>query len=227
MILVVYVIIFILNKLIDINKVFLKVVLLICILFVFLLSFNIIPGVPRPYNYIYFSIFAIFGFYLKSYDFTKNKIAKSLKMNEERLVAVFFIISILLYLLEVYFNAINSIHLNSYTAVSQYGILNIALVISVFLFFRYFSESKGKFNSLFNYISNNKIGELIFSISFCSYGIYLSHKIIMDSILKVGIKNYFSPSIFYTLLLFATLIISWIIILMMSKVPYLKKVCGV
>lgn len=227
MLIVVYIMIIILNKLVEYREWILKLSLLLSILFVALLHFNIIPSYGFPLNYFYFFIFAVFGYYLSSYDFTDNKLSKSLKITNEKLVAVFFILSIILYIMEVYFNAVSSISLNSYVSVPQFGLLNIALVISVFLFFRYFSESKGTFNKIFNSITKSKIGKLILSLSFCSYGIYLCHVIIRDFIRNLSIANSLSPSIFYTLLLVLTLIGSWLIIVVMEKIPILNRFSGV
>ena len=226
MILIVYVLIFILNKLAEFNKNFLKLGLIASSLFVVFFNFNLIPPSSRPYNYVFFIIFAIFGYYLKSYDFINNRFLKSLRINEEKLVFVFLVLSTLLYLLEVYFNAINSISSNTYTSVSPFSFLNVALVISVFLFFRYLSESKRKLNECFNKIVQGKVGKIILSISFCSYGIYLCHVIIYDILIHLNFKDYLPPSIFYTIILGMTLVVSWLIILAMSKIPYLKKVSG-
>ena len=224
MILVVYAVIFILNKLNDYNKSFLDVSLIVSIVFLILINLNIIPMYPEPYRHVYFSIFAVFGYYLATYDFSSTK---SLRISNEKLAAMFFILSILLYICEIYFNASASISLNSYSPISKFSFLNIALVISVFLFFRYAFESKGNFNKLFNYISDGKLGEIIFSIGFCSYGIFLCHIMVRDFLKHIiNLKVYFSPSIYTTLLLFATLICSWLLILMMSKVPVLKIVSG-
>jgi len=227
MILVVYIMILILNNLVSHKKSFLYISLIISIIFVFLYNLNVIPIFSDPYRYIYFSIYALFGYYLASYDFAESKFLQSLNITNEKLVVIFLILSVILYLCEIYFNALNSIILNSYSSVPQFSFLNIALVISVFLFFRYFSESKGKFNKIFNHISNGKLGKMIFSISFCSYGIYLCHILVRDFLGElINFKDYFSPSIYTTLLLFITLICSWLLILVMSKIPILKKVSG-
>ena len=221
MILVVYIVIIILNKLIQYKESFLKLSLLVSVIVAVLINFNLIP-MNTLERYLYYSIFAIFGFYLSSYDFTENKIVK---LSKEKLAVLFLILSIILYLLEIYFNITTSIKLNNYHSVNQFGFLNISLVISAFLFFRYFSESKGKLNKLFNYIQKSKIGKMILSIGLCSYGIYLSHIIIRDGLQMLKFKS-ISPSILFTIYLFITLISSWLIILLMSKVPILNKVCG-
>ena len=120
-----------------------------------------------------------------------------------------------------------SIGSNKFDHVSQFSILNIVTLLSFFLFFRYFTESEGKISRLCNYIKNSNVGKAIFSISFCSYGIYLSHKLIVDYFLLSPFVDYPSPSVFATLMLIVALIGSWLVILVMSKVPGLKKVSGV
>lgn len=224
MILLIYVLIIILNLLIQFRPYFLKLGLIASILFVILLNFNFIPRFSKPYSYFYFIIYAIFGYYLSTYDFQENKIAKIFKINNEKLVLIFFVASILLYLAEIFLTASSSISLNEYSPISQYGFLNIFLVISVFLFFRYFSESQGKFNKLFNHITNNIAGRFIFSISFCSYGIYLCHIIVKDFLTSLSIINIFSPSIGNTILLVLDLLVSWLLILGLSKIPVLNKI---
>ena len=228
MIIVVYAVILALNYLIKINKIFLSLSLAICCLYIFLLNFHLIPEFPRPMNYIFHSVFAIFGYYLATYDFANNKFSRYLKATPERLVIIFFILSILLYLIEIYFNAYNSISLNKYTSISQFGLLNVALFISMFLFFRYLSQSNGLFNKIFSIIEKGNLLKIILSISFCSYGIYLCHMIVKDVFTKVLNFNVFiSPSIYSTLLLILVFICSWLLILLMSKVPVLKSFSGV
>jgi hypothetical protein len=115
MILVVYAVIFLLNKLNDYNKSFLDVSLIVSIVFLILINLNIIPMYPEHYRYVYFSIFAVFGYYLSTYDFSSTK---SLRISNEKLAAMFFILSILLYICEIYFNAPASISLNSYSPIT-------------------------------------------------------------------------------------------------------------
>lgn len=227
MIMVVYIIIFILNKLIDYKIVFLKLSGIFSVIFIILYNFNIIPIYSMPQSYIYFSIFAIFGYYLATYHFLSNRYLKSSFITKEILALIFLIFSVLLYLCEIYYTATTSIALNSYSSVNQFSFLNIALVFSVFLFFRYLFESKGKLNKIANYISNGNVGKIILSISFCSYGIYLCHSLLRDFFhVVINVRVYFSPSIYYSLLLFFTLICSWLLILIMSKMPILNKISG-
>ena len=227
MILVVYLIIIILNKLISKNANFLKLALLLSIIYIVILNLGIIPEYQKPYNYIFFSVFAVFGYYASRYDFANNNISKSLGLTKDKLAVLFFVLSVGLYILEIYTNVSMSIGLNKFDYVSQFSILNIITLLSVFLFFRYFTESKGKISRLCNYIKNSSVGKAIFSISFCSYGIYLSHKLIVDYFMLSPFVNHPSASVFATLMLIVTLIVSWLVILVMSKVPGLKKVSGV
>lgn len=227
MILVVYLVIIILNKLISKNENFLKLALLLSIIYIVLLNLGIIPEYQKPYNYLFYSVFAVFGYYASRYDFANNKLSKSLGLTKDKLAVLFFVLSVGLYILEIYINISMSIGSNKFNHVSQFSILNIVTLLSFFLFFRYFTESEGKISRLCNYIKNSNVGKAIFSISFCSYGIYLSHKLIVDYFLLSPFVDYPSPSVFATLMLIVALIGSWLVILVMSKVPGLKKVSGV
>ena len=227
MIIVVYFVIIILNKLISKNANFLKVALLLSIIYIVLLNLGIIPEYEKPYNYLFYSVFAVFGYYASRYDFAENKLSKSLGLTKDKLTVLFFILSVGLYILEIFTDASLSIAANKFSVISKFSILNIFTLLSMFLFFRYFTESEGKISRLCNYIKNSIVGKAIFSISFCSYGIYLSHKVILDYFMLSPFVNHPSPSVFATLLLIVVLIVSWLIILVMSKVPGLKKVSGV
>lgn len=227
MILVVYVVIFALNKLIERNDIFLKLALVFSIVFIVLRNFGIIPSYPMPYKYIHYSAYAVLGYYLATYDLSSNSLVNYLKLDSERFVQVFFILSILLYLWEI--NSVVSLSLgsNSLIALSQFSFLNVALVISVFLFFRFFADFYEISEESCIHGVGGKVVKAIFSISYCSYGIYLSHLIVINFFTYViQIHNYFAPAISATLVLILTLIISWIIVLLMSKIPGLKMVSG-
>ena len=227
MIVVVYAVIIILNRLIKFNRGFLNLFMLLGVIYIILFNLNIIPNISKPYVYVCYSFFAVLGFYLANCDLTRNRLAESLKINDEKLAVVFLVASIALYLVEVYFNVVHSIALNKHSAVSQFDFINVFLVISVFLFFRYFAESRGKMNGICRYMLGNNIGKVIFSISFCSYGIYLSHVMVRNGLnyLFYNVKS-IPTSVNLTLVFVLTLIISWVMILMMSKIPILEKVSG-
>lgn len=226
MIITVYVIIILINKLSAHNLYFLKIAFFISIFALIVLNtFDIV--VEKPYSYVIYSIFAIFGYYLSTIDLINNGISMRLKITNEKLTIFFLIMSIILYLTEIYLNATSSIYFGKFNSISQISILNVSLVASIFLFFRFFSLSKGKIHKVYHLI-RNKAGKVIYSISICSYGIYLSHMIVLISLRYFlrPLKFSLPISVFTLLLLMLTLIISWLIILIMDKVPILNKFSG-
>ena len=228
MILVVYVVIFVLNKLIEKNDIFLKLSLALSIIYIVLHNFNIIPSYPMPYKYIFYSAFAVFGYYLAKYDFSSTGLAGHLKLGKGRISLAFLVISIILYLCELHYVVSMSIGSNSLIALSQFSILNVALVSSVFLFFRFFAESYGKSNEFCIRIIKGNVGKAVISFSLCSYGIYLCHIIVLNFFTHVvELQSYFSPALGITLLLLLTLALSWIIILFMSRMPLLRWFSGI
>lgn len=227
MILTVYLIIFILNKLNSYNKNTFKGFLILSILIILLKEVNLFNfnNQINLVRYLFFSIFAIFGYYLVNTDFLNFKLFKKFKINSRVMVFITGILIISLYACVLLTNVRLTNQFNKFNAISQFSILNILLVSSVMLFFRYIDES--------NILSNNylikgfKLKELILSISSCSYGIYLSHMIILLSL------GYFldpllaiKPSVVLTLKLILTCIISWLLILILGKIHYLNKLIG-
>jgi Acyltransferase family. len=101
-------------------------------------------------------------------------------------------------------------------------------VCSTFLFARYFSLSSGFLKRIFDGIETSKLGSAINSISKTSYGIYLCHVMIII-LLQHFLKPYsaqFGNMIYFNLILILTIIIPWAIIVILSRIPYLKKVSG-
>lgn len=216
MIFSVYVVIFLINKLNEYYLHTLKISLTLSILLIVLYNFNIIQFAKPYYKYIFYSVFAIIGYYLANFDFKNKFTSKSLYI----IFATIFIVS---YLIEVYINASMSLSLNQFNCVSQFSFINLVSLISIFLFIRYLSEEY-EFNG-----NKNHISKIIFSISVCSYGIYLSHIIVkcfLINVILIHIKNYIPISVYSTIILLTTLICSWILILILNKIPYIKKISG-
>lgn len=216
MILSVYVVIFLINKFNEHYKNTLKISLLLSVLIIILLNFNIIQVTKPNFYKLFFSVFAVIGYYLANFDF-KGKI------NSKYLYIIFALIFIISYCYEVSINASISLASNHFGCVSQYSWINLVSVISLFFFIKYFSQTY----EINDYKSNSS--RIIYSISICSYGIYLSHiivKCILSNVILILIKYYVSISIYSTLLLILTVICSWLLILILNKIPYIKKVSG-
>lgn len=102
----------------------------------------------------------------------------------------------------------------------RYSIIVVAEIIGIFIFAKNF----GKLN--INISSNNIFGKLISSLAFYSYGIYLTHRVFL-----IFVYTYiaYRLSCFEMIFcyFFATLIISWVVLAILNRVPYLNKVIGV
>ena len=98
------------------------------------------------------------------------------------------------------------------------NLTNVFMGIGFFLTFKYLDKL-----DMFKHIQDNLIGKFITSISICSYGMYFDHFILINYFEPFGIHS----NKFILLILVAMVLLSWSIIYILSKIPYLKKVCGV
>lgn len=216
MILTVYVIIAILNLFDGSHAKY--IALTLSAIAIILLNLGILPN-TKPLNYIFYFSFAIIGYYLSNIDFSRLKMFDS-----NRLAIVFLLMFLLLYSAEIYINATTSISLNDFSSISQFSILNVCAVGAVFLFFRFLSEKSNDFKRL----RETYFGKIILSVSICSYGIYLSHIIV-----KLTLEYFLNPlskslnmSIYITSILILTFLISWILILTLSRMPVINRISG-
>ncbi|WP_295616988.1 acyltransferase [uncultured Methanobrevibacter sp.] len=235
MILVVYVILFILNKVLyhfneNQRKRIIDILVIVFTIYCLVaLPFDLIKLSPYknfiPY-YISFAGYGILGYYLAKTDFS-NKLKLSNK-------ALFIISTALFAVLYIYFLVYATglcAEANKFVSVNYFGILTLLMSSSIFLSFRYFEESYNENeNSLFMKIRNGKLGELINSLSRCSFGIYFIHPLVYmfykDIIFhSIDIANH-NPIKWSSLLIVLVIFTSWGIIWIMSKIPYVEKVSG-
>ncbi len=241
MITVVYIVSFIINKIIkkhdyipDFDSTLINVLLVSFFIYIIIVSLGIFIPSPIQDRYIYYLSFvgyALIGYKLTKTDFTNLKISKMLDISEKTILIGTFILSILFYLILLYFKKLFTGIEGSFATISYFNILNVLLSSCIFLFFRYFEEYDGnKVQLIYTKIKDGIFGMFINSISKCSFGIYLSHKLIRNFILifiygavKLSHANPFKWISFLMLLVFIT---SWILVWIMSKLPYLNKVSG-
>lgn len=233
MILVVYAVLFIINKIIKNVKIknfdskLIKSIIILFIIYsigVTLNLFNI--GKYTLLYYISYAGYGILGYYLAKTDFTK------LGISEKTILISSLILSILFYGILIFETITLTNQAHHRITINFFNIINLILAVNVFLFFRYFEEYNGKItSSIYNKIRYGLCGKLISSLSKCSFGIYLNHVIILNFItiyLFNSIKlSEHSPIKWIPFLIISILIISWIITWTMSKVPHLNKVSGV
>ena len=225
-ILVMYLLIALINKIMRKYENFLKYLLYISIFLVIFHQFYPIFGSFRAWNLNYI-IFPIFGYYLFTVDLTSDNLLKHVKLTDEMIAISSLIIFLVSYGIIIFY-AVKSYTDPTIVIDHHFGIFNIIACVSIFLFFKHFEKSGGLLGRIFSFIKGN-FSKIIYSVSVCSYGMYLSHKIIQYSII------YFLPATFFNghnivcmvtwyILVF---LISWIIILILSKIPYIKEISGV
>ena len=96
-------------------------------------------------------------------------------------------------------------------------------VIGIFLLFKNFS----KFNLNFNFLTNQNgiFKKSISSLAKYSYGIYLNHLVIRN-ILFTFFEKKLSYEPLLLILIVGTIFISWFIMAMLNRIPYLNQVIG-
>lgn len=186
--------------------------------------FNAFGFTPYRIELAYFSGFLgylILGWYLSNKEFKLSD--KSMMI----IAVLLFIIStaVCLYVITYQIN-IGNFYLTPIPVFQASGI---------YLFFKYSAQIAEKDNSnsltkrVYYAIKDSKIGQCILSISICSYGMYLTHYMfiwafqILDKTHHIFLRN---PFKWIPFILIITILGSWGLIWIFSKIPYLKKVSG-
>ena len=178
---------------------------------------------PWDINYI---IFPIFGYYLFKTDITDFNIFKRFKITSDKIAIISLLIFFVVYIILIY-NAIRFLTGSSLNYDHHFNIFNIIACISIFLFFKYFESSKGLLGNVFEFIKSN-FSSLIISISVCSYGMYLTHIIIKFIVWYYLPTSSFNGHFIICMVIWFTLValFSWLLTLILSKIPYLKEISG-
>lgn len=194
-------------------------------------SFGIIEKLFEVHPMGWKEIFAgYFGFFPLGYYLS----IKKFKFSDKQMCLIGLV-------LLVVFTAINLAHTlidgPKNNALSYYGyrrIVSTIQCIGLFLFIQYFSkyceENSGTFkNKVYSFFKDTAISKLILSISICSYGIYLTHyfwlyplRYVSHNIFPIFSQN---PILIPVVLAFIALM-SWILVLIFSKIPILKYFSG-
>jgi len=158
--------------------------------------------------------FSFFSGYL-GYIIMGNFLFKINRKINGLLLITFFLVGFLFTAIRTYFISIQE-NLNNETYMDNLSI-NIALMsFCVYLFF------KNK-----QYFIHPILRRLIDIICVNSYGIYLSHLLILNIFLWMGLSFHFTqPILSIPLITIACLVISTILIIVMKKIPFLKILAG-
>ncbi|MEE0936112.1 MAG: acyltransferase [Methanobrevibacter sp.] len=164
---------------------------------------------PFPIELTYFTSpigFVVLGYYLR---YTERKV-----FNSSIIAILLIVISNVIMFAYAYYAVGHDVSFYFH----RYSILEIMLAIGVFCLF--------KTTSIFNNPKNNIVRKIVPSISMCSYGMYLIHSQIIMVTRKVlhFSSNY---ALEYVILLIVGFVGSWIIILILSEIPYIEDYVGV
>ncbi len=210
------------NSSLEEIRYFVLVFLMVSLIYTFANKYNISGHLDfgffiGPVSYL------ILGYYLSRYEFKTNK-------------KWIICISLLLFLFTSFYKIYvgDSLFLNdgsfmiSYLDVSIFQVIQTA---SVFIIIKNIYESSaGIFNIIRKFLESKYISKFIESISRSSYGIYLLHIILIRAyILPYVMENTMTGKQSCLAIIFVTtftLLISWIVIWILGRIPYLDKFSG-
>lgn len=182
--------------------------LAIWFIFIILNTFNLYPLFPY-FKLDWFSGFIgypVLGYYLANKKFKYN--------NSEmwKIGLIILIVSMNICLYCTYFYSPFDSMIFTYQ-----NILIVTMSIGMFLFIKYLDECN-KFSS----IKDNFIGKIITSISLYSYGMYFSHVIVIQFLIRVNPHS----TLLFPLMFILIIFLSWLLPYIISKIPHMKKFSG-
>ncbi|GHV29055.1 hypothetical protein AGMMS4952_14110 [Spirochaetia bacterium] len=169
--------------------------------------------IPHFPNMIAFSLSAVsgyIGYYVTGYYFSIHNLRKSTKN-------VIYIIGGISILCVIFGTSIICLHENIYNKVlyDHSGPLFLFISFAVFILFQ---------NIFSKIYFPQKIINIITHLSNCSFGIYLSHWIILHIFNTIGIKStLFNPLFSIPCITIVIMICSYIITIVVKKIPILKE----
>ncbi len=228
MITVSYIGIFIINKVIifqnnneRFNRYFIPALLFLSIGYIIISQFGLFnPYQSRLIYFISFMSYIVIGYALANYNVVSHRFNNNLLLSA---TGIIFMVSYLYY---ISFNVVPSSILNNHFSYSGYfNLLTLIMSASLFLFFKYLSNSK-----FLDDLEKNNMGKIITCISGYSFGIYLSHFLIMYRV-RMNLVRYVqyttqSPLFWIPFLVLLILAISMVILLILDRIPVLEKFSG-
>lgn len=169
-------------------------------------TFNIYPLFPS-FDLNYFASFIgypVLGYYLAN---------KKFNISDSKMCVIGLVIFIV-FLAAYACSGIYQINIGMH----YQNVINVLMAAGFFVFIQYMDKL-----NLFGKIKDKLIGKIIVSISICSYGMYFAHFIIIRFLRQFDIQS--NKLVLFVLILIV--ISSWLLTYLLSKIPYIKKVCGV
>ena len=218
---------FIKNKKIEGAKYFTSIFIISSIIYQICILFNWTTFLDltffiTPIGYV------ILGYYLANREY---------KLSSNALIIIGLLIFLVMFIIRLYqpipykilylFMINNTIHLDSFLDISLIGILESA---SIFILIKAIGDSKEGFGKkIKGFFEINIVNKIILSISKSSYGMYLTH-----IYLVMIVFHYFDllplsgtqMVLLIAILSIITIILAWISVLIVSKIPKLKILSG-
>ena len=219
MIIIAYFGIFIINKIMQYNVHVVNILTVISFIYILICQFSLFdPYSSKIVYFVSFISYVLIGNFIATNDYLERKISVN------KLAIITLIFAIASYSTYVfYFVVPMSVSHGQFITLSYFNVPILFISLNVFLFFKFLSESEFS-------LKNNKIKNVITTISMYSFGIYLTHYVILHS-LRMNMAKIIdftsqSPLIWIPLFVILTVLISLIILAILDRIPYLNKFSG-
>ena len=229
MIIISYVGIFIINKIISFglkkkesfDKIFIGLLTLMSLIYILIVEF----GLFNPYStkiiyFLSFMSYIIIGYFIAHNNYLESKISSD---KLALITGILFVVSYLYYIFG-YVVPMSQSH-NNFTFLGYFNLTILFISVNFFLFFKYLSNT-----SYLKSVEDRSIGQILTQISGYSFGIYLSHYMILQylkmNFLKLTDYTHQNPLIWILVFVIFTMAISLIILKILDRIPYLNRVSG-
>ncbi|WP_407374762.1 acyltransferase [Methanobrevibacter sp.] len=226
MIIIVYIAIFIINWIAEkfnFSSRFFDVLAALSVIFILMQQFGLI-SVGREFSLIYYYVsfinYAVIGYYLSRNSYLDRIIGL------KGAVILTFIMSFGLYLYYICGYVVpQSMSAARFTYLGYFTVIILLISSGIFVMFKYLDRT-----DLSSKIRDSEYGKAIAVLSQFSYGIFLTHYMILH-ILKMHINSFIplltlNSIVAIPALVFLTFIVSLLILLVLNKIPYLDMVTG-
>ena len=227
MIIIVYVGIFIINRILQIESIrkcnnhFITLLAILSAAYIAMSHYRLFnPYNPRLIYFISFLAYIVIGYFLAKCDFLERRIDKKYLIMA---TALLFVGSYLWYIFCFVVPRSHAAHL--FVRLSYFNLLILFMSANAFLLFKYLRKTE-----TFEQIENKSLGKALTLLSNYSYGIYLIHYLVLYR-LKINLIKFIdftqgNPLLWILILIILTTGISLIILEILDRIPYLDKVTG-
>ena len=219
MMIMMYIGIFVINKIISFTgKSAIYVLTVLSLIYFISIRFGFDPYSPMIVYFASFITYIIIGYFISSNDFIGSRV-------DGRILTIFTLaVSVLLYCYYILCFVVPKSQANGiFVSLGYFTPLLFILSVNVFIFFKYLDRTR-----VMDRIESGRIGDVISVISRYSFGIYLVHYLIID-FLKLNVLSYiphFNTFFEIILIVIFTLIISLALLYIFDRIPFLNRFSG-